>query len=400
MILFPRIFSADEHPPLVNTDFRGAAGSAQKPSASASLASSGYSTLSSLAPLNPGESCLDFQIISDPAITAAGNVEFMPVDGTWCIARPRNELAERPAGDKILDKFAACLKKQDILKRNSSALANQASYGSLYLMIFYGHIYFTKQDPQRLSALQELLKENGEQILQFNYANLDDLHKENVSFHRVVFVSYLSDLFQSASNKTKIEYELDCLLNSSENITLLFDTKKILQQIRVYRVWSRSYIRLPNYCGDSLSEIRSVLTHESNSLGFNETRGKVFTGASDGLLGGRKPNITINRSLLRSSVVPISLKIIEEEQSTDTIEAEIDSFYRTVKYVSLNEGQDKPKKSLTLEYHVTPLNKNKDALEKICQLALSPLERARISGQPSMATTASSGLRGFSMTNQ
>lgn len=193
-----------------------------------------------------------------------------------------------------------------------------------------------------------------------------------------------------------IEYELDCTLNSSENITLLFDTKKILQQIRVYRVWSRSYIRLPNYIADNLYEIRSVLTHGSNSMGFNDIKAKVFKGASEDLLTGRKPNITVNHSLLRSSVAPISLKIIEEEQSTDTIAADTDSFYRTVKYVSLNEGQNKSKASSTLEYHVTPMNKNKEALEKISQIALSPLKEARTSGPPSMAT---SRLQGFPIGN-
>lgn len=195
MILFPLISSAEEHPSLVNTHFREVASPVQKPSGAVSLASSGNSTLSSLALLNIGESYLNFQIVSDPAITAAGNVEFMQVDGTWCTVRLKNELAEQPDRDKIRDKFTSCLGPQDILKRNSSAMANQASYGALHLMIFYGHIYFTKQDPQKLSALQKLVKENGEQMLQFNYANLDDLDRTNVSLHRVIFVSYISDFF-------------------------------------------------------------------------------------------------------------------------------------------------------------------------------------------------------------
>lgn len=146
-------------------------------------ASSGYSTLSSLGLLNIGESYLDFQIISDPAITAAGNLEFMSVDGTLFVPQLEKELAAQSDQDKIRDKFASCLEKQDILKKNSSAIANQATYGSLCLIIFYGHIYFTKQDGQKLSALQKLIKERGEQICRFNYANLGDLNKQNVSFY-------------------------------------------------------------------------------------------------------------------------------------------------------------------------------------------------------------------------
>lgn len=161
----------------MNSDFLKCAG------ASASVASSQTSTLSSLAPLNSDQSYLDFHIISDPAITAAGNLEFQQIDGTWQIVRPKNELVEQSDRGAMVAKLVSCMEKQDILKKNSPA-ANEALYGSLQLRVFYGHIYFTKQDSQKLSALRKLVEDKGEQIFQFNYANADEFDMKYVSFNR------------------------------------------------------------------------------------------------------------------------------------------------------------------------------------------------------------------------
>ena len=155
--------------------------------ASASFAPSKASTLSSLATLNSEKSYLDFQIISEPAITAAGNVEFQQADATWQIVRPKNELADNPDRGTILTKLVSSMEKQGILKRNSPA-ANEALYGVLQLRVFYGYIYFTKQDPQKLSALYKLVGDNGEAMLRFNYADLDDLDAPGVSFNRLLFI--------------------------------------------------------------------------------------------------------------------------------------------------------------------------------------------------------------------
>jgi len=168
---------------------------------------------------------------------------------------------------------------------------------------------------------------------------------------------------------------LDCRLSSSapEYITLLFDKNKALRQIRVYRTWSRSYIRLPNYTIDNLYEIRSVITHDSGSSEFERINNLVFKAESKDLLTDRRPNIKIDRNLLRPSVILISLKVIEEDQPTVINQLTSEAFYRSVKYVSIDEQKDKPKILSSLEYHVTPINKNKDILKEVCDFALSPL---------------------------
>jgi len=168
---------------------------------------------------------------------------------------------------------------------------------------------------------------------------------------------------------------LDCRLSSSapEYITLLFDKNKALRQIRVYRTWSRSYIRLPNYTIDNLYEIRSVITHDSGSSEFERINNFVFKAESKDLLTDRKPYIKIDRNLLRPSVILISLKVIDEDQPTVINQLTIEAFYRTVKYVSIDEQKEKPKVLSSLEYHVTPINKNKDILKEVCDFALSPL---------------------------
>lgn len=188
--------------------------------------------------------------------------------------------------------------------------------------------------------------------------------------------------------------------SSSENITLLFDKNKALQQIRVYHIWARFYIRLPNYTADNLYEIRSVLTHESGSSEFERISSSIFKGSSKKLLTEHKPNIKIDRDVLLSSVVPISLKIIVEDQSKDIDGSESESFYRKVRYVAINERQEKRTVPSTLEYHVTPIRK--DILEHVCASALSPIEKLASSGKSGKSSTASNtgnAVRGFSMSD-
>lgn len=196
---------------------------------------------------------------------------------------------------------------------------------------------------------------------------------------------------------------MNCRLDSpSEYITLLFDKNKTLEQIRVNRVWLKSFIRLPNYTFDNLYEMRSVIIHDSGSSEFERISNEVFKTKSTDILTGRKPNIKINRELLRSSVIPISLKIIEEDKPTHINQPGIDAFHRKVKYVSINERQDKPTGSSTLEYHVTPIKKSKDVLIEIFDFALSPIEKHAPSEKPARSSNASSMsslVRGFSMSD-
>lgn len=137
---------------------------------------------SSLASLNTDQCYLDFQMISDPAITAAGTVEFPEVGGNLQIVRPRNEIREIPDRDLITNKLITYMEKLDVFKKDSPA-SNTTSYGPLYLVIFYGHIYFSKQDPQKLDALRKSIAEKREQIPQFHYAHLDEFDIEDVCFN-------------------------------------------------------------------------------------------------------------------------------------------------------------------------------------------------------------------------
>jgi hypothetical protein len=116
------------------------------------------------------------------------------------------------------------------------------------------------------------------------------------------------------------------------------------------------------------------MTHDSDSEEFERISNSVFNGKSKDLLTDRKPYIKIDRNLLLPSVVLISLKIIDEDQPTVINELTGEAFYRTVKYVSINEQEGKPKVLSSLEYHVAPINKNKDILEEVCDFALSPLD--------------------------
>ncbi|CAF1412773.1 unnamed protein product [Rotaria sordida] len=114
----------------------------------------------------------------------------------------------------------------------------------------------------------------------------------------------------------------------------------------------------------------------------------IFKNQSTELFSGRRPNIKIDRSILLPSVMPISLKVIEEDQEIDIDQSNIESFYRKVKYVSIDEQEEKPKVYLTMEYHVSSMNKIKGILEQVCDFALSPIEKTSLVRQYSTSSTA------------
>jgi hypothetical protein len=175
-----------------------------------------------------------------------------------------------------------------------------------------------------------------------------------------------------------MDYEFDCLVTSktTQYITLLYNSSKSLRTVRVNHIWSKCYVRQPNFSTDSLYEIRSSITYNSGTPEFVGIIASVFKSpeATD-LLSGRKPNIQIDRKLLQSSIIPISLKVMNQDRQTRSVESGIVSFYREVIYVSINEQQEKPKTLSTMEYHASPISTNEETLKRICDLAISPTDK-------------------------
>ncbi|CAF3568479.1 unnamed protein product [Rotaria sp. Silwood1] len=352
-------------------------------SASSSLASWSPSGISKIGECRP-----DFLMGVDMNITDAAVVEFSSISKNFFVVNIKKEATESPDRKQIINKIKSYIEKQDVFKKKSSTY-NETIHGPLSLIVFYGHIYFIEQNtfPNKLGKLKEFIQENSDQFIRFNYANVDELN--------ILHPSY------STTNKNKIEYEFDCYVTSSpsEYFTLLCDTNKNLRQIRVSRIWSQCFVRQPNFNVDSLYEIRSVMTHDSDSPEFMQVMNLVFKSPSTALLSGRKPNIKIDRSVLLASVLPISLKIIEEDQQTNTHHPTIESFYRKIRYVSIDEQQEKPKLSSTIEYHVSPIDKNENVLENVCDFAFHPTEKSLLIPVNSTSSTASSmsnSLLGFS----
>ncbi|CAF1065628.1 unnamed protein product [Adineta steineri] len=328
---------------------------------SASVASSLASSLTSL---NSDLCQPDFLMAVDTKTSTLSVIQFTPIAGASTYTVNLNkETTNTPDRDVIVGKLMSYIEKQAVFKKKSSPY-NEAIHGSLYLMVFYGDINFVEQNPmpQKLGILEKLIEEKNDQFIDFKHADINGLHIQRVS--------------SSTTMKNKIDYEFDCRLTStsSEYYTLLYDKNKILRQIRLYRLWSKCYVRQPGFNTDSLYEIRSVIIHDAGSSEFNRIVDLVLRPQSTGLFDGRRPNIKINRSLLHSSVVPISLKVIEEDQETRIYPLISEAFYRKVKYVSIDEQQDKPKVTSTMEYHVSPISKDQDMLKQVCDFALLPTE--------------------------
>ena len=119
-------------------------------------------------------------------------------------------------------------------------------------------------------------------------------------------------------------------------------------------------------------EIRSAITHESNSSQFDKIVESVFRTQATELLSGRSPEIIIDHDILNPELMPIRLKIIAGDHQPAMNCSDIDTFYRKVKYVSTDKQQAKPVVLSTLEYHASPISKNDDILERVCVDGLAP----------------------------
>jgi hypothetical protein len=171
----------------------------------ASGASSVASSLSSLAAPKIDQCYLDFQMISDLTLKTTSVVEFDEASGGWYTVRPKNETTDVPDQEVIIDKLVSYVEKQEVFKRNSPA-ANEALYGSLYLMIFYGHIHFGQQNPlpQKLGELQTLVTDKGDQIIRFNYADINGLKIRGVCVNEnILIIIFMMDLGIICDDKEK-----------------------------------------------------------------------------------------------------------------------------------------------------------------------------------------------------
>ncbi|CAF1279555.1 unnamed protein product [Rotaria magnacalcarata] len=312
-------------------------------------------------------------------ITNAGAIQCTSIAKNYYIVDSNKSTPENFSKEEIINKIESLLDKEDVFKKSPSAY-NQAIHGSLYLIVYYGHIYFIEQDsyPSKLGQLKEIIKNKGDEFIRFNHANIDELN--------------VSELSKSTTRKNKIGYEFDCRVTSSPSkyFTVLYDESKKLRQIRVYHIWSKYFVRESNFNADTLYEIRSALTYDECSLEFTENMRLIFKSQSTELLSGRKPNIKIDRSILCSSVIPIGLKILEEDQADGMNQSTTESSYRIVRYVPIDEQQTKPNVLLTMEYHVSPISKKNGILAQVCNSAFIPTEQALlIRGQAAASTNNS-----------
>ncbi|CAF4060655.1 unnamed protein product, partial [Rotaria sordida] len=197
------------------------------------LINSSISSPSSLAASNIDECHTDFLMAVDMKTTIQTVVEFSSINDNLFVVNTKKESSEYPNRQEIIRKLVVFLGSQNIFKKGAS-LYDEVIHGSLYLIVFYGHIYFFQNTfPDKLGPLKEYITENNNKVIRFNYANFDKLN--------------ISESSHSTIKKNKIDYEFDCYINSSpsEYITLLYDKNKTLQQIRVYYKWSKCFVRQP-----------------------------------------------------------------------------------------------------------------------------------------------------------
>ncbi|CAF3334014.1 unnamed protein product [Rotaria socialis] len=309
-------------------------------------------------------------------ITNAGGIQCTSIAKNYYIVDSNKNTPENSNKEEIINKIESLLDKEDVFKKSPSVY-DQVKHGSLYLIVYYGHIYFVEQGPYplKLGQLKDIIKTTGDEFIRFNHANIDELN--------------VPELSKSTTRKNKIGYEFDCRVTSSPSkyFTVLYDDSKKLRQIRVYHIWSKYFVRESNFNADTLYEIRSALTYDEGSLDFTENMRLIFKSQLTELFSGRKPNIKIDRSILCSSVIPIGLKILEEDQVDGMNQSTTESFYRKVRYVPIDEQQTKPNVLLTMEYHVSPLSKKNGILAQVCNSAFIPTEEALlIRGQAAAST--------------
>ncbi|CAF3842465.1 unnamed protein product, partial [Rotaria sp. Silwood1] len=147
------------------------------------LINSSISSSSSLATSNIDEYHTDFLMAVDMKTTIQTVVEFSPVNNNLFVVNTKKEPNEYPDRQEIIRKLVAFLGNQNIFKKRTS-LYNESIHGSLYLIVFYGHIYFFQNKfPDKLGPLKKYITaEESNKIMRFNYANFDKFFENKVQF--------------------------------------------------------------------------------------------------------------------------------------------------------------------------------------------------------------------------
>jgi hypothetical protein len=142
---------------------------------------------------------------------------------------------------------------------------------------------------------------------------------------------------------------------------------------------------------DSLYELRSMITYKSGTPEFERlVRSAFISSDSTDLLTGTKPNILLKHDLLRSNIVSLQLRIVEEKLVSNIGGSDSQEYYRQVKYASVSREPVKSKSFETVEFLALSITKNDEHLSRVCRYAVSPVENNQSVPPSSAASNASS----------
>ena len=144
------------------------------------------------------------------------------------------------------------------------------------------------------------------------------------------------------------------------------------------REWSKCYIRQPDLATDSLAEIQSVVNFRSNTEQFKEFLNLIFESSAKAiinLLTGPQGNIGVNYSILKSSITPIKLKIIDSYREGESSAADVRSVFRFGKQSPIKSRSTRLEFTPFVEYQHSPLETTIPILKAAIQQGLIPVEK-------------------------
>ena len=132
-----------------------------------SSSESATSSFQSQNSISTDQTYFNFIIAADSpiAIQSKSDILFYNITKNLYCVRTKNELAVHYDRSRILTKMISFMKQSDDLNENPDQ--------SLELTVYFGRIYFLEQStfPKRYYALQKLIQEKTDQIINFEYSS-------------------------------------------------------------------------------------------------------------------------------------------------------------------------------------------------------------------------------------
>ncbi|CAF1024519.1 unnamed protein product [Adineta steineri] len=310
------------------------------------------------------ENNVNQNIIFNGMTTVTNRIQWEPSNNNcFTVDLDAKKSGDNNASDKLVQLL---LDSAKTIFSSNSKFTFITSWGELFLK-FIQSIDQTK--PKNIKELTQLIKETNDVEFLFEESTVKTITKD-----------------RDPSSKSTSQYVLTCKCSdiSSNDISLIFDDKKVLKKILfTSKCWTCA-VRSGEKLIDNFYEIYSTYNEiDSKHESFSNYLKSLFIDPSKtDLLSGTSPRVSVDRQLLKSTVEIISFKrlvrcefaLLNQINSTrlqfKTLE-NLECIFYQVTHISTETGNGKIETRETLQFHATSIQiakKHEQDLKQLVQL--------------------------------